>query len=110
MTNNFQEFQTMLKRKLTQPDIYLIVANLLPVYGVWALGWNAIEVFIVYAMETLIVGMLTVLKFGIASVSGNNSNDWYVGDKKGETTRYFIHTFLYNPLRNIRCRANFDIC
>lgn len=82
MPNNFQEFQTMLKRKLTRPDIYLIVANLLPVYGVWVLGWNAIEVFIVYVMETLIVGMLTVLKLAIASLSGNNSTDWYVGDKK----------------------------
>lgn len=82
MANNFQEFRTMLKRKLTQTDIYLIVANLLPVYGVWVLGWNAIEVFIVYAMETLIVGMLTVLKLSIASASGNKSNDWYVDDKK----------------------------
>ena len=72
----------MVKRKLTRSDIYLIVANLLPVYGVWVLGWNAIEVFIVYAMETLIVGMLTVLKLSIASASGNKSNDWYVGDKK----------------------------
>ena len=66
----------MVKRKLTRPDIYLIAANLLPVYGVWVMGWNAIEVFIVYAMETLIVGMLTVLKLGIASASGNKSNDW----------------------------------
>ena len=82
MPNNFQEFQTMVKRKLTRPDIYLIVANLLPVYGVWVLGWNAIEVFIVYAMETLIVGLLTILKLSIASASGNKSNDWYVGDKK----------------------------
>jgi hypothetical protein len=72
----------MLKRKLTQADIYLIVANLLPVYGVWVLGWSAVEVFIVYAMETLIVGMLTVLKLGIASLSGNKTNDWYVGDQK----------------------------
>ena len=72
----------MLKRKLTQADIYLIAANLLPVYGVWVLDWNAVEVFIVYEMETLIVGMLTVLKLAIASLSGNNNNDWYVGDKK----------------------------
>jgi Family of unknown function (DUF6498) len=72
----------MVKRKLTRPDIYLIVANLLPVYGVWVLGWNAIDVFIVYAMETLIVGMLTVSKLSIAAASGNKSNDWYVGDQK----------------------------
>jgi len=59
MANNFQVFTTMLKRKLTQADFYLILANLLPVYGVWVWGWNAVEVFIVYALETLLVGMLT---------------------------------------------------
>ena len=71
----------MLKRKLTQADIYLIVANLLPVYGAWVLDWNAIEVFIVYAMETLIVGILTVLKLCIASLSGN-SHTWYANNRK----------------------------
>ena len=58
----------MLKRKLTQADIYLIVANLLPVYGVWAWGWSPISVFVVYVMETLIVGLLTILKLSIASL------------------------------------------
>lgn len=81
MANNFQDFQVMLKRKLIRGDIYLIAANLLPVYGVWVLGWNAIEVFIVYALETLIVGMLTVLKMSIASMHGN-THDWYVGEQK----------------------------
>jgi len=71
----------MLRRKLTQADIYLIVANLLPVYGAWVLDWNAIEVFIVYAMETLIVGILTVLKLSIATLSGNN-HAWYANNRK----------------------------
>jgi hypothetical protein len=94
MPNNFKEFQTMVNRKLTRPDIYLIVANLLPVYGVWVLGWNAIEVFIVYAMETLIVGLLTVLKLSIASASGNKSNDWYVGDKKVKQPGFLFIIFF----------------
>jgi hypothetical protein len=57
----------MLNRKLTQGDILAILANLLPVYGVWALGWNAVEVFTVYALETLLVGMLTLLKMAIVT-------------------------------------------
>lgn len=81
MANGFQVFSTMFKRKLTRADTYLILANLLPVYGVWVLGWNAIEVFIVYALETLIVGMMTVMKLAIASMHGN-THDWYVGDQK----------------------------
>ena len=71
----------MLKRKLRAADTYLIVANLLPVYGVWFLGWNSIEVFVVYVMETLIVGLLTVLKLAIASLTGSGE-DWYVGNRK----------------------------
>src|SRR5205085_5954223 len=44
-----------------------ISANLLPVYGVWFLDWNAWEVFAVYTLETIIVGVMTIFKMGIAS-------------------------------------------
>jgi hypothetical protein len=44
----------MLKRKLTQDEIFLILANLVTVSGVWFLGRNSAEVFTVYALETLI--------------------------------------------------------
>jgi hypothetical protein len=49
-------------RPLKRTDLFPIVANLLPVFGVGFLGWSPIEAFIVYALETLIVGVLTVLK------------------------------------------------
>jgi hypothetical protein len=52
----------MLKRKLHPGDIFLILANLLPVYGVAFLDWSAVDAFIVYALETLIVGVITVMK------------------------------------------------
>jgi hypothetical protein len=73
----------MFKRKLTQGDILLILANLIPVYGVWFLGWSAVEVFIVYAMETLIVGMLTLLKMAVATLH-RYKHTWY---NRGTTTR-----------------------
>ena len=55
------------KKHLTQSDWLLVVANLLPVYGVWFLGWKAAEVFTVYSLETIIIGIITVVKLIISS-------------------------------------------
>jgi hypothetical protein len=47
----------MIKRKLTEADWFLILINLLPVYGVWFEGWSAKEVFLVHCLETIIIGL-----------------------------------------------------
>jgi hypothetical protein len=65
----------MIKRKLTEADWFLIVANLLPVYGVWFLGWSAREVFLVYCLETIIIGFFTLVKLGI--VTAVRKSDWW---------------------------------
>jgi hypothetical protein len=67
---------TFKKRKLTLEDFVLIIANLIPVYGVWFLGWNAVDAFIVYALETLIVGALTVLKLAVITMF-RKKDTWY---------------------------------
>jgi hypothetical protein len=55
----------MFKKNLSQSDYLVIAANLVPVYGVLFLEWNAKEVFLVYCLETIIVGIFTLLKLGI---------------------------------------------
>src|SRR4030095_14401988 len=50
------------KKRLTQSDWSLIIANLIPVIGVWFLNWSAKEVFLVYCFETIIIGGFTLLK------------------------------------------------
>ena len=50
------------KKRLTQGDWSLIIANLIPVIGVWFLNWSAKEVFLVYCLETIIIGCFTLLK------------------------------------------------
>jgi hypothetical protein len=52
----------ILKKKLTQSDWSLIMANLLPVIGVWFFQWSPKEVFLVYCLETIIIGLFTLLK------------------------------------------------
>ncbi|HEY6504958.1 MAG TPA: DUF6498-containing protein [Chitinophagaceae bacterium] len=66
----------MYKRKLTRNDLFVIAANLLPVFGVWFLGWSATEVFIVYALETLIVGIMTLLKMAVITLA-RGKDLWY---------------------------------
>ncbi len=49
-------------RKLTPGDYMLILANLIPVYGVWFEGWNAAHIFLVFCLETIIIGIVNVVK------------------------------------------------
>ena len=72
----------------------IVLANLLPVLGVACWGWSAVEAFTVYAMETLIIGILTVLKLLVATLS-RKGDQWYNGS---QTTRvsgvFFIFFFV----------------
>jgi hypothetical protein len=80
--------------KLKITDYAIIAANLVPVYGVWFLGWSGKEVFIAYALETLIIGAFTVIKLAIATLH-RGSDLWY---NKGQTSRvsglFFIVFFI----------------
>lgn len=57
----------MLKRKLNTGDWFLILANLLPLYGVWFEGWDPRQMFIVYCLETIIIGIYNVIKMMIVT-------------------------------------------
>jgi len=65
----------ILKKKLSQSDWLMLAANLLPLYGVWFQNWNAKEVFLVYCLETIIVGAFTLIKLGITGAI-KKSDDW----------------------------------
>lgn len=64
------------KRKLTGGDYIAVLANLVPVFGVWFLGWSATDAFIVYALETLILGMLVLLKLLVMTFA-RGKDMWY---------------------------------
>ena len=73
----------MFKRTLTQSDIFLIAANLLPVAGVWFFGWNPKEVFIVYCFETIIIGFYNLVK--MAAITAVKKTD--IWQNNGTQTR-----------------------
>ncbi len=89
-----QGIRSIIKRDLKRDDWLIIIANLIPIFGVWFLDWSAIEVFTVYALETLIVGILTVVKLLIATLY-KRQDTW---NNNGQVTRqsgiFFILFFI----------------
>jgi ABC-type multidrug transport system fused ATPase/permease subunit len=62
-----------MKKHLTLSDILLIAINLIPVWGVWFRGWNPRQMFIVYCCETIIIGLINVLKMLIVAFTKKQS-------------------------------------
>lgn len=85
----------MFKRKLTAGEWLLIIVNLIPLYGVWFEGWNASEVFLVYCLETVIIGIVNVLKMACVTIFVRPKDVWQNG---GSTTMqsgwFFIFFFI----------------
>lgn len=84
----------MLKRKLSPAELVLLVVNLLPVFGVWFDNWNAREVFMVYCLETIIVGFYTLLKMAIAGTVRRSDVFNDTGDKKVHMPVFFFMLFF----------------
>ncbi len=80
----------MIKKKLTRSDYFLLAANILPVIGVWAWGWDPKEIFLVYCLETIIIGIFTLVRMGIVSAV-RKKDTWY---NDGKATQQFGIVFM----------------
>ncbi len=83
----------MFKKTLTRSDYFIIAANLLPVAGVLFRNWSPVEVFMVYALETVIIGLFTLLKMGIVTTV-RGSDTWYNGTVKTRQSGLFFMLFF----------------
>jgi hypothetical protein len=84
----------MIKRKLTIEDYLLILINLVPLYGVWFLGWDAKHIFIVYAMETVIVGLFNIIKMAIVTLFVKEKHNWQRGENNSQQSGWFFIFFF----------------
>jgi len=83
----------MIKKKLTRGDFILIAANLVPVFGVWFLGWSATDAFIVYALETLIAGVITLMKLAVITIV-RKKDLWYNQGNSTQVSGLFFMLFF----------------
>lgn len=87
----------MFKRKLTIPDFFLILVNLIPLLGVWFNEWNARQVFLVYCMETVIIGVINVLKMIFVTLFIKKEDVWENGGSTSMQSGWlFIFFFIFH--------------
>lgn len=85
----------MFKRKLSISDWLLILVNLIPLYCVWFEGWNAPEVFLVYCLETVIVGIFNVIKMACVTIFVKPGDTWENnGSISKQSGWFFIFFFI----------------
>ena len=84
----------MFKRKLTISDFFLILINLVPLYGVWFEGWNAAQVFLVYCLETVIIGVINVLKMACVTIFVKSKDVWENGSSTTMQSGWFFIFFF----------------
>ncbi len=84
----------MFKRKLTKSDLFLILANLLPLWGVWFEGWDPKQMFLVYCLETIIIGGYNVIKMFIVTLEKKKDVWENLGGGKSLVTGWFFILFF----------------
>ena len=84
----------MLKLQLTPSNVLLILLNLVPLYGVWFRGWDAAQIFLVYALETVIIGVVNVLKMAIVTIFVKPTDEWQNGGSNSMQRGWFFIFFF----------------
>lgn len=81
------------KRSLSVSDWVMIGMNLIPVYGVLELGWEAKDVFLVYLLESIIVGVFNVFQMWITTLV-KGKDEWSNGATSSLVSGYFFIFFF----------------
>jgi len=58
----------MILKRLNLENCLIIVSNAVPIFGVIFLGWSARDVFLAYALETIIIGVFTAAKIALTAM------------------------------------------
>lgn len=85
--------KSILKKNITITDSIFIIANLIPLLGVWFLGWQPTEIFIIYCFESLIIGLMTVIKILITTLY-KKRDEWENNGTKTMVSGYFFIFFF----------------
>lgn len=84
----------MFKRKLTTADQLMLLVNLIPIAGVLFDGWDPMQGFLAYCLETVIIGFFTLIKLGIATIFRKNDEWSYEGGQTMKSGLFFIFFFV----------------
>lgn len=61
-------YKNIFKRELTIGMLYWMLINLISLCGVWFYNWDAKIIFLVYCLESVIIGIYTLIKIFLTSL------------------------------------------
>jgi hypothetical protein len=85
--------KALIKRHLTWSDWVMIVMNIIPIYGVLQLGWQAKDIFLVYILESVIVGVFNVFQMWLTTLV-KPKDEWSNGGASTLVSGYFFIFFF----------------
>jgi Family of unknown function (DUF6498) len=84
------------KKRLLPSDYLIILMNLVPLSGVWLLGWDPAQMFLIYYYESIIIGLITIIKMALLPFIGPK-DFWELQTKnRFVVTAGFILFFIFH--------------
>lgn len=66
--------------KLTSSAVFLILANAIPILGIFLFGWDAVTILVLYWLESVIIGALNVIKILSVRTSEDAPKLFFLGN------------------------------
>lgn len=82
-----------IKKHFSESDLLVIAMNLLPVWGVWFQGWDPKLIFLVYCLESLIVGVYNVIRMWMTTLI-KRKDEWANNGSTTMVSGYFFILFF----------------
>lgn len=83
----------MYKRKLQPGDIFLILVNLIPLAGVLFRDWDPKQMFLIYCLETVIIGGFNVIKMLVVIIN-SPTRQWNFGNNTKVRGLFIVLFFI----------------
>lgn len=83
----------MIKRTLSLSDAFIVLINLIPLWGVWFNGWDPKQMFMIYCAESIIVGLFNIIKMLIVTQI-RKKDIWENNGAQSMVSGYFFILFF----------------
>lgn len=81
------------KINLRLTDLFLILINLVPIWGVWVNDWSVKDIFLVYCLESVIIGAYNVLMMWSTTLF-KRKEEWVSGNVSSMVSGYYFILFF----------------
>jgi uncharacterized membrane protein YiaA len=81
--------------RLRGSALALVAANLVPVYGVLALGWQVGSIMAFFWTENLVIGLFNILKMAVAKGEGSSGRSPAMGNRIASILFFTVHYGMF---------------